>query len=122
MIPGAAKRVAHRRRERAARVIENVAAAVVDEFENAHGGIAEAQAVARRLVDVFGGGRAFLDEARRLVHGERLDARHDEAGRGGTDDRNLADPFEQRLHCRDDSRIGALARRELDQRDDIGRD
>ena len=58
---------------------------------------------------------------RRFVHGERLDPWHDEAGRGGADHRYLADAFEQCLDLRDDRRISRRARRNLDQRDQIGR-
>src|SRR3954451_17174414 len=62
-------------------VVEDVAATPVDEFEQPEHGIAEAEAVADRLVDVFCASDAFLDHARGLVHRQRLDARNDEAGR-----------------------------------------
>ena len=112
---------AERAFEIAAGVIEDVAAAPVDEFQQAQHRVAKAKAVADRLVDILGAGDAFLHHPRRLVHGERLDARHDEAGRRGAHHRHLADAFEQRLDLRDDGRIGRGARRNLDQRNQIGR-
>ena len=112
---------AERALEIAARVIENVAAAPVDEFQQAQHRVAEAEAVADRLVDILGAGDAFLHHSRRLVHRERLDARHDEAGRRGAHHRDLADAFEQGLDLGDDGRIGRSARRNLDQRNQIGR-
>jgi hypothetical protein len=83
-----------------------IAAAPVDELQQAQHRIAEAEAVADRLVDIFGAGDAFLHHARRLVHGERLDARHDEAGRRGAHHRHLADALEQCLYRASDGRIG----------------
>ena len=81
--------------EIAAGVIEDVAAAPVDELQQAQHGVAEAEAVADRLVDILRAGDAFLHHPRRLVHGQRLDPRHDEAGRGGAHHRHLADALEQ---------------------------
>ena len=112
---------AERAFEIAAGVIEDIAAAPVDEFQQTQHGIAKAEAVADRLVDIFGAGDAFFHHPRRLVHGERLDPRHDEAGRGGAHHRHLADALEQRLDLGDDGRIGRFPRRNLDQRDQIGR-
>ena len=112
---------AERAFEIAAGVIENVAAAPVDELQQAQHRVAEAEAVSDRLVDILGAGDAFLHHPRRLVHGERLDARHDEAGRGRAHHRHLADALQQRLDLRDDGGIGRRARRNLDQRDQIGR-
>ena len=111
---------AERAFEIAAGVIENVAAAPIDEFQQTHHRVAETEAVADRLVDILGAGDAFFHHPRRLVHRQRLDARHDEAGRGGAHHRHLADAFEQRFDPRDDSRIGRCPRRNLDQRDQIG--
>ena len=113
----AAERVLHV----TARVIENVAAAPVDELEHAERREADAEAVLDRLVDILGAGDAFLDHARRLVHGERLDARHDVARARRAHDRHLADGFEQRLQARRNRRIGVLAGRDLDQRHEKGR-
>ena len=107
--------------EIAAGVIENIAAAPIDELQKAQHRVAEAEAVPDRLVDILGAGDAFLHHPRRLVHGERLDPRHDEAGRGRAHHRHLADALEQRFDVRDDGRIGRRARRNLDQRDQIGR-
>ena len=88
---------AERAFEIAAGVIQNIAAAPVDEFQQAQHRVAETEAVADRLVDILGAGDAFLHHPRRLVHGQRLDPRHDEAGRGRAHHRHLADAFEQRL-------------------------
>ena len=107
--------------EIAAGVIENVAAAPVDELQQAQHRVAETKAVADRLVDVLRAGDAFLHHPCRLVHGERLDPRHDKAGRGGAHHRHLADTLQQRLDPRDDIRIGRRSRRNLDQRNQIGR-
>ena len=112
---------AERAFEIAAGIVENVAAAPVDELEEAQHRVAKAEAVADRLVDVLGAGDAFLDHPRRLVHGQRLDARDDEAGRGGAHHRHLADAFEQALDAVDNRRIGRLARRDFHQRNEIGR-
>ena len=76
-------------------MIENVAAAPVDELQQAKHGEAKAETVFRRLVDVLGRGDAFLDHAGGLVHGQRLDARDDVSGAGGADDGDLADGFQQ---------------------------
>jgi hypothetical protein len=51
----------------------------------------------------------------------RLDARHDIAGPRRAHDRDLADAFEQRLEPCRDGRVRAGARRQLDQRHEIGR-
>src|SRR5205807_533252 len=91
--------------EIAAGVIENVAAAPVDEFQQAQYRVAETKTVADRLIDILGTGDAFLHHPRRLIHGKRLDARHDEAGRGRADDRYLADALKQRFYLRDHDRI-----------------
>ena len=112
---------AQRAFEIAAGVIEDVAAAPVDEFQQAEHRIAEAEAVSDRLVDVLGAGDAFLHHPRGLVHRQRLDARNDEAGRRRAHHRHLADAFEQRLDPCGDGGIGRGARRNLDQRDQIGR-
>ena len=82
---------AERAGEIAARVIEDVAAAPVDEFQHAENGETEAEAVLDRLVDVLGACDAFLDHARGLVHRQRLDARHDVARPRRAHDRHLAD-------------------------------
>ena len=113
--------VAERLGQVAAGVIENVAAAPVDELEHAEGGKAKAEAVLDGLVDVLGGGDAFLDHARGLVHGERLDARHDVAGTRRAHDGHLADTLQQRFEARGDGRIGAGAGRQLDERHQKGR-
>src|SRR5882757_2719837 len=62
-------------------VIENIAATPVDELEQSENRVTEAKAVTYRHVDFFGAGDAFFHHARGLVHGQRLDARDDEAGR-----------------------------------------
>lgn len=104
-----------------ARVVQDVAATPVDEFEQAEHGVAEAEAVADRLVDLLRTGDAFLDHACGLVHRQRLDARNDEARRRRADDRHLADAFEQSFDFVDNGGIGGFAGRNLDQRDQIGR-
>ena len=96
--------------EISAGVVEDIAAAPIDEFEQSEYRVAEAKPVADRLVDLFRAGDAFFHHACRLVHGERLDARHDEAGRRGTHHRHLADAFQQHFDTRDDIRIRGLAR------------
>src|SRR5262249_26971657 len=90
------------------------------EFEQPQYGVTEAETVADSLVDFFRAGDAFLHHARRLIHGECLDARHDEAGRRRTYHWHFANAFKQALYARDDIRIGRLSRRYLDQRDQIG--
>ena len=111
---------AERTFEIAARVIENVAAAPIDEFQQAQYRVAESEAVSDRLVDILSAGDAFFHHPRRLVHGERLDARDDEAGCGRAHHRHFTDALEQGLDLRGDGRIGCRARRNLDQRDQIG--
>ncbi len=112
---------AERALEIAAGVIEDIAAAPVDEFQKAQHRVAEAEAIADRGVDILGAGDAFLHHPRRLVHGQRLDPRHDEAGGGRAHHRHLADAFEQRLDRGNHRRIGCSPRRNLDQRNQIGR-
>jgi len=105
----------------AAGVIENVAAAPVDEFQEPHRRIAKAETVFDGFVDVLRAGDAFLDHPRGFVHGQRLDPRHDVAGRRRAYDGHLADAFEQCLDARGDRGIGDGAGRQFDQRDQIGR-
>src|SRR5581483_268404 len=112
---------AERAFEIAAGVIENIAAAPVDEFQESEHRVAEAETVADCLVDLFRAGDAFLHHTRRLVHGECLDAWHDEARCRRAYHRHLTDTFEQGLRTRDDRGIGHLARRYLHQGDQIGR-
>ena len=50
------------------------------------------------VLDVLGARHPLLDQPSRLVHRQRLDARHDEAGRGLADDRHLARRLQQRGH------------------------
>ena len=107
--------------EIAAGVIEDIAATPVDELQQAQHRVAEAKAVTDRLVDVLGAGNAFLHHPRRLVHREGLYARHDEAGCRGAHHRHFADALEQGLYARGDGRSGRCPRRNLDQRDQIGR-
>ncbi len=102
-------------------VVQDVAATPVDELEEAEHGIAKAEAVADRLVDLFRAGDALLDHACSLVHRQCLDARDDEPGRRRANNRNLADAFEQSLDLSDDGGIGGFPGRNLDQRDQIGR-
>src|SRR5262245_27352703 len=77
--------------QRAASVIADVAATPVDELEHAQDSEADAEAVLHRLVDVFGAGHSLLDQARRLVHRQRLDAWHDVAWARGANDGHFAD-------------------------------
>src|SRR5690349_3017987 len=86
--------------EVAAGVVENIAAAPVDEFEQAEHREAKAESIFYRLVDILRAGDALFDHARGLVHGERLDARHDVARPRRANDRHLADAFEQRFYAR----------------------
>jgi hypothetical protein len=112
--------VTERLREVAARIIENVAAAPIDEFEHAENGKAEAETELERLVDVIGARHALLDHARRLVHGERLNARDDIAGPRRAHDGDLADLFQQRPHPAHSRGIRLSRRGKLDQRNKIG--
>ena len=107
--------------EIAAGVIKDIAATPVDELQQAQHRIPEAKAVTYRLVDVFGAGDAFLHHSCRLVHGEGLYARHDEAGCRGAYHRHFADPLEQGFYARGDGRSGRCPRRNLDEWDQIGR-
>src|SRR5438270_3415933 len=93
-----------------ARIIENVAAAPVDKFQQAEHRVAEAETVSDSLVDVLGTGNAFLHHPRSFVHCERLDAWDDETGCRRAYDRHLADAFQQRFHPCGDRRIGRGAR------------
>ncbi|MET4518741.1 hypothetical protein ABIB81_008095 [Bradyrhizobium sp. I1.7.5] len=90
-------------------VVQDVAAAPVDELEQSEHGIAEAKAVTDRFVDLLGAGDALLDHACGLVHRQRLDARDDEAGRRRAHHGDLSDGFEQRLDLIDDGGIGGFA-------------
>src|ERR1700730_15115618 len=69
---------AERGLEIAAGIIENIAAAPVDELQQSQHRVAKTKTIADRLVDIFRTGEAFLHHPRRLVHGERLDPRNDE--------------------------------------------
>src|ERR1700681_5053883 len=81
---------AKRALEITAGIIKNVAAAPVDEFQKTEHRIAEPKAVADRLVDILRAGDAFVHHPRGLVHGKRLDPRHDEARRRRAHHRHLA--------------------------------
>jgi len=102
-------------------MVQDVAAAEVDELDHAERREAQPQSVARGLVDFLGGGGALLDHAGRLVHHQRLQARHDVARRCAADHGQLADLFHQRLGAREHGGIGAGVAAELHHRDHIGR-
>ena len=104
-----------------ARVIENIAAAPIDEFEQAQHREAEAEAIFHRLLDILGARHPLFHQASRFVHGDALNARHDIAGARGADHGHLADTLQhvlQALQC-----LGArlLARRKFHQGHDEGR-
>src|SRR5262245_35571571 len=71
--------VAERLDEVAAGVVQDVAAAPVDELEKTEDRETESESVEDRLVDVFGRCDPLFHHASSLVHGERLDSRNDVA-------------------------------------------
>ncbi|MNT01623.1 hypothetical protein D3C72_1360970 [compost metagenome] len=117
---GVAARI-ERGRHLAARVVQDVAAAEVDELDHAERREAQAQAVARGLVDFFRCGSAFFDHAGRLVHHERLQARHDVAGRRAADHGQLADGLHQCLGACEHAGVGAGVAAQLDHGNHVGR-
>src|SRR5439155_9992745 len=75
--------VAERLGEKAARAVEDVHAAPVDELEDPDLRVPEAHPRLERPVHVLGRRDALLDETDRLVHEQRLHPGSDEAGRVG---------------------------------------
>src|SRR2546425_12454147 len=67
-------------RQELARAVQDVAPAPIDELEDADRRVPEAHAGLERPVHVLGGRDAFLDQAYRLVHEQRLHPRADEPG------------------------------------------
>src|SRR5206468_2741162 len=94
--PGRAEAVvAERPGQEAARPMQDVDAAPVDELEDADRRVAEAHAGAKGPIDVFRRRDAFLDQANGLVHQERLHPRSNEARRVGAANRDLAELLEE---------------------------
>ena len=92
--------VAERLDQIAAGVMQDIAAAPVDELEQAEHREAESEAIDHGLVDILRRSDALLHHAGGLVHRQRLNSGNDEARPRRADDRHLADAFEQRLHPR----------------------
>src|SRR5213593_1404888 len=67
-------------RQELARAVQDVYPAPIDELEDADRCVPEAHAGLERPVDILGGRHAFLDQAYRLVHEQRLHPRPDESG------------------------------------------
>ena len=100
----------------AARVIEDISPAPVDEFDQAHHGIAHTEADTDSFVDVFGRSYTFLHHPCRLVHGDRLNSRNDEAWSSRTFDWHLPYRFQQSLQSRSDVLGRVDTGTDLDQR------
>lgn len=101
--------------EIAAGIKENVAATPVDELEQSENRKTDAEPVLNRLIHVRGAGDALLHQPGGFVHCEGLNARNDVTRPRSANHRHLADTFKERLQPRDDGRIGADARRKLNQ-------
>src|SRR6185369_16392886 len=113
--------VAERFGQKAARAVEDVDAAPVDELEDADRRVAESHPGLEGAVDVFRRRDAFLDQTHGLVHQQGLHPGPDESRRVGAADRHLAELLEPGDRALDARARGRPPGHDLDQRDDVRR-